>query len=213
MSYIEKVFSLYVLKKFIILIIFFISFTFYEQLKGNTLRPENILNQQQQTLEREIEREKLQREIEAEKIDLLPKIEEEKSSESEESEECFILQNISFKNSTILSGKNKENLAKDFIEKCITLELLDSITRRVTNFYISRGYITTRAFINPQNIKSGFLEVLIIEGKLEQIEFEDDVGFFNRTEIISAFGNIEGKILKYKGYRARARTIKQIIIE
>ena len=59
--------------------------------------------------------------------------------------------------------------------KCITMSLLENISRKATNLYIDKGYITTRAFVKPSDVRNGVVEMFIAEGKLEKIVFTEDV--------------------------------------
>ena len=166
------------------------------------LNQETLLRQQQARIQRQVERDKLQKEIASEQSDLLSDFQE-KEAENEEAmgsdKECFTLKSITYQNSTILSKRQKLKLSQGFIGKCITPKLLTQITRKITNFYIDRGYVTTRAFVNPQNIKTGMLEILIMEGKLESIEFDSGIkNFFTLSQITHAFGRIKGKILNIR---------------
>jgi hemolysin activation/secretion protein len=138
------------------------------------LDQERLLKQQQTIMERQIKEQEIQKKIEKSKVETL--FEAPKESEDEEfvQGKCFELKEIVFKNDTLLSKGFKKKLTNEFIGKCINQELLQSIVRNVTNYYVRKGYITTRAFINPQDINTGKLEVLIIEGKLERIEFDGE---------------------------------------
>jgi len=186
------------------------------------LNQEQLLKQQNTRIERQVERNKLQKEIESEKSDLLSNVKTEEKQEKvfdKQPQTCFKLQYIKYTNSTILSKRRKQKLSQSFIGKCITPSLLENITRAVTNIYIDRGYVTTRSFINPQNIKAGGLEVVIMEGKLEKIEFDYDVkevgtsgkdeekkqsfksklhNLSSRAQILTAFANLEGEILNVR---------------
>jgi hemolysin activation/secretion protein len=46
---------------------------------------------------------------------------------------------------------------------------IDLLLRRITAAYIERGYITTRAYLGPQNLASGRLEITIVPGLVENI--------------------------------------------
>lgn len=43
----------------------------------------------------------------------------------------------------------------------------------MTNAYIKGGYITSRAFVNPNPPEEGVLEILVIEGTVEKIIIND----------------------------------------
>lgn len=135
------------------------------------LDQERLLKQQQTRIERQINEHEIQKKIEKSKVETLFEAPEEGVEEEVVQGKCFELTEIVFKNDTLLSKRTKKKLTNEFIGKCINQELLQSIVRNTTNHYVRKGYITTRAFINPQDIHTGKLEVLIIEGKVDRLEF------------------------------------------
>jgi hemolysin activation/secretion protein len=188
--------------RFVIISFVVIQVSYAQITPQQELNQETLLRQQQARIQRQVERDKLQKEIASEKLDLLSDFQEKEDIRDDKIKEpqiCFKLKSITYQNSTILSKRQKLKLSKGFIGRCITPKLLTQITRNVTNFYIDRGYVTTRAFVNPQNIKTGRLEILIMEGKLESIEFDSDIkNFFTLSQITHAFGRIKGKILNIR---------------
>jgi hemolysin activation/secretion protein len=219
--------------KYFLLLIFIIQLspiTTHAQTSQEILQQEQLLKQQNARIERQADRDKLEKEIESEKLDLISnfKIEEQDDDLSLQPQNCFKLKSVTYINFTILLPRHERKLSKPFINKCITPNLLTNITRNVTNFYINKGYVTTRAFVNPQNIKTGGLEVIIMEGKLEKIEFDYDVNqefeglgsdnnpsyeserkterptkttlhnLSSKSQILTSFGLLEGKILNIR---------------
>jgi hemolysin activation/secretion protein len=45
---------------------------------------------------------------------------------------------------------------------------INQLTNTVSDWYISRGYITSRAFLTEQDLRSGELRLAILEGRLEK---------------------------------------------
>ncbi|AUH00624.1 ShlB/FhaC/HecB family hemolysin secretion/activation protein [Prodigiosinella confusarubida] len=82
---------------------------------------------------------------------------------------CFILHDIAFHHSTLLTEKDKLRLKKNYINRCINVNEINKLIHDVSNWYIERGFITSRAFIGEQNLSSGILQIEILEGKLEKI--------------------------------------------
>lgn len=60
------------------------------------------------------------------------------------------------------------NNISQFIEQNLTFDELQNITRDIANYYSLNGY-SARAFLPPQEIKDGIVEIMIIEGKLSNI--------------------------------------------
>lgn len=71
---------------------------------------------------------------------------------------------------------------------------LTQATNAVSDWYISRGYITSRAFLTEQDLSSGVLTLTVLEGRLQQIRLE---GVPQRT-LAMTFPGLEGKILNLR---------------
>ncbi|SDF83310.1 hemolysin activation/secretion protein [Onishia taeanensis] len=50
---------------------------------------------------------------------------------------------------------------------------LNELLRRVTQAYIDKGYVTTRAYLPQQELSKGILRVVVVEGHIEAIESQD----------------------------------------
>lgn len=71
---------------------------------------------------------------------------------------------------------------------------LTRLTDAVSDWYISRGYITSRAFLTEQDLSGGVLHLAVLEGKLQHIRLE---GVPDRT-LKMTFPGLEGKILNLR---------------
>ncbi|WP_293124223.1 ShlB/FhaC/HecB family hemolysin secretion/activation protein [Microcoleus sp. bin38.metabat.b11b12b14.051] len=74
--------------------------------------------------------------------------------------------------STILSPEEINALVTPFEGRSATLEQLKQIADKITEIYLNRGYITTRAVLPPQTITAGVVQIQVIEGKLGDIQVE-----------------------------------------
>ena len=74
--------------------------------------------------------------------------------------------------STILSQDEINALVKPLEGRSATLEQLKQIADKITEIYLNRGYITSRAVLPPQTITAGVVKIQVIEGKLTRIEVE-----------------------------------------
>ena len=66
----------------------------------------------------------------------------------------------------------------------VTLDRLIQARQEITDYYTEKGYIATGAFILPQKLNKGKVNILIVEGKLSEIVFEQN-NIVNRSYIIS----------------------------
>jgi len=82
------------------------------------------------------------------------------------------VQKIQVVGSTILSQDEINALVKPLEGSSATLEELKQIADKITEIYLNRGYITSRAVLPPQTITAGVVQIQVIEGKLTRIEIE-----------------------------------------
>ncbi len=74
--------------------------------------------------------------------------------------------------STAFTKAELVKVVKPFVGKNLTFEQLLAIRTAITNFYTSRGYTTSGAFLPPQDISSGAIKVQVIEGRLERVQIK-----------------------------------------
>ncbi len=60
-----------------------------------------------------------------------------------------------------------------FIAQCLTASDLNRLLSDITHAYLKRGYVTTRAYLPPQDLQDGVLQIQVIEGRLESIDGGD----------------------------------------
>lgn len=107
---------------------------------------------------------------------------------------CFVISQITLEDSTLLSGNAAKRLTAPWINKCLTMAGLSELTHAVSDWYISRGYITSRAFLTEQDLSSGVLHIAILEGRLQQIFLEG----MPQSTLNMTFPGLEGKILNLR---------------
>jgi hemolysin activation/secretion protein len=89
------------------------------------------------------------------------------------------------KNNTVFSDQEIKALINPFLksdgvrltlrDRKITFDKLLQIRTKITNYYVSHGYVNSGAFIPSQNISSGKkIKIYIVEGKIREIEFEQE---------------------------------------
>lgn len=61
-----------------------------------------------------------------------------------------------------------------FAGRCLGVAELESILAELTRSFIQRGYITTRAYLPPQDLRSGRLEVTVIDGVIERYDVDSE---------------------------------------
>jgi hemolysin activation/secretion protein len=72
--------------------------------------------------------------------------------------------------STVFSQEELAQATAEFTQRPITLAELFQARSKITELYVSRGYITSGAYIPPQTIQSGVIKIQVVEGRLEDIQ-------------------------------------------
>jgi hemolysin activation/secretion protein len=83
---------------------------------------------------------------------------------------------------------------------CVSIADIDAALRTITNRYIGDGFVTSRAVIGPQDLKSGTLEIVVVEGELEGIVSKPSgaVRGYSRGELATAFPGTRGHQLNLR---------------
>ena len=72
--------------------------------------------------------------------------------------------------STVFSTEELAKVLEPFTERPISFAELLQARSAISDLYISKGYITSGAFIPPQNLNGGVVKVQVIEGSLQEIK-------------------------------------------
>jgi hemolysin activation/secretion protein len=90
----------------------------------------------------------------------------------EEMEPAFVVNDIVLSGDRIFSEAEKIQLAAPFLGQRLGSNRINLLLKRITAAYLSRGYLTTRAYLGPQNVQSGRLEITVIPGTIESISLD-----------------------------------------
>ena len=83
---------------------------------------------------------------------------------------CFEVKTLEFSGNSIYSSDELVEVV-GFSPACLDLNSINQYLKDITNHYISEGYVTSRAVLVPQDLSSGSLKLIIIEGKVEKVLF------------------------------------------
>lgn len=87
-------------------------------------------------------------------------------------EVTFPVRKIEVIGSTVFQPAEIEKITGAIAGKTVTLDELRKVTDAITQLYLSRGYITSRAVLVEQAIRNGIVQIRVIEGTIGQIEIE-----------------------------------------
>lgn len=110
---------------------------------------------------------------------------------------CFPIKDIELKGADSLSAADRERLLKPYIGQCLGVSQLNELLKVITDHYIDKGMITSRAYLPQQDLSSGHLRVLVVEGKLEGLKGADDSHISDR-ELSMTFPGKTGDLLNLR---------------
>ncbi|WP_375748933.1 ShlB/FhaC/HecB family hemolysin secretion/activation protein [Vibrio sp. HN007] len=111
----------------------------------------------------------------------------------DDEEQCFQVERIELEGNTVFTSDTLLDLL-DFEPACIGLTRINDYLRIITNGYVEAGYVTSRAFLVPQDLSSGALKVVVLEGRLEALLFNGEP----QTFLSQAFPGMEGGLLNLR---------------
>jgi hemolysin activation/secretion protein len=110
---------------------------------------------------------------------------------------CFPIQHIELKGAEHLAPAERDQLTAPFAGQCLGVPQLNDLLKRITDRYIERGYVTTRAYLPQQDLSSGKLQVLVVEGTLEGVKSDEGSGLSPR-ELEMTYPGRSGEILNLR---------------
>lgn len=66
----------------------------------------------------------------------------------------------------------RNDITRDYAGRCLAATDLEAILAALTKSFIDRGFITTRAYLPAQDLRTGKLEITVVTGRIERYEIE-----------------------------------------
>ena len=76
---------------------------------------------------------------------------------------CFPIKDIELKGADSLSSAQRSRVLQPYIGQCLGVTQLNEVLKVITNLYIDKGLVTSRAYLPQQDLSSGHLQVLVVE--------------------------------------------------
>lgn len=116
-------------------------------------------------------------------------------SESAEPEQqrtgpCFQVNNIHFDGASRLPPDQKTRFSLQYINSCMGLSHINDLIREVSQWYLSAGFITSRAFLPEQDLAKGTLTIAVLEGRIESIVVNGEPDFIVHTLFPGLLGQV-----------------------
>ncbi|BCS88784.1 hypothetical protein PSDVSF_20260 [Pseudodesulfovibrio sediminis] len=97
---------------------------------------------------------------------------------------------------TLIPSSTIDDLTSEYKGRCLGLADINELLRAITNEYVGRGYVTSRAYLPEQDISSGELELKVIEGRIEDIRLND--GKARQYQLLGPFMGLKGDPLNLR---------------
>ncbi|PYC44416.1 ShlB family hemolysin secretion/activation protein [Pseudomonas soli] len=107
---------------------------------------------------------------------------------------CFDIHTIELKGADSLSAADRDSLLKPFIDQCLGVTQLNALLKAITDHYLGRGLVTSRAYLPQQDLSSGHLQVLVVEGRLEGLRPDPASGLSERELAMVFPGEVEQRL-------------------
>jgi len=110
-------------------------------------------------------------------------------------EPCFTIEQISLSGASLISEADKATTLQPFLKQCMGGSQLDHVLKAITNHYVARGYVTTRAYLPQQDLASGTLRITVLEGRLETLGSSE---LASERELAMGFPGQAGSVLNLR---------------
>lgn len=111
---------------------------------------------------------------------------------------CREVQTVLLDGVTLLGQRERERVIAPYAGNCLSVIDIEQLLSDLTRAYIEHGYISARAYIPAQDLTTGLLRVLVVEGQLEGVRLEDDGQ--RSVNLATAFPRRVGKPLNLRDF-------------
>lgn len=87
---------------------------------------------------------------------------------------CRDIREIVIEGAEHLDADFSRRLHAEFEGRCLGVAEIERILGEITREYIQRGFVTTRAYLPQQDLSTGTLKILVVEGRIESIRIEEN---------------------------------------
>lgn len=88
----------------------------------------------------------------------------------------FTLKSVKIEGNSVFSDSELEQFYGSYIGQKVSLNTLNKIANDITAHYRNNTYILSRAVLPPQRIEGGSVIIRIVEGRVDNVRLEGDVG-------------------------------------
>ena len=108
---------------------------------------------------------------------------------------CFTIKTVILKGADHLSSADRERLVAPYRNQCLSVAQINTLLKAITHHYLQQGYVTTRAYLPAQELASGDLIIVVVEGRLESL---DSSALASSRELAMSFPGTTGEVLNLR---------------
>ncbi|XMB52399.1 ShlB/FhaC/HecB family hemolysin secretion/activation protein [Pseudomonas fluorescens] len=110
---------------------------------------------------------------------------------------CFAINTIELGGADALSEGERTELIKPYLGQCLGVPQLNAVLKVITDRYLAKGLVTSRAYLLQQDLSSGNLKIQVVEGKLESLKAAEGSGITDR-QLTMSFPGKQGDLLNLR---------------
>lgn len=110
---------------------------------------------------------------------------------------CAEVQSVLVTGNSLLSDDTIGKITEKYQNRCLDLSAIDQLLGEINGLYRENGYITSRAYIEQQDLSDGILRVVIIEGRIEEMRLNEN-DQRDRLQLFFAFPAEAGDLLNLR---------------
>ncbi|AMS23937.1 ShlB family hemolysin secretion/activation protein [Pseudomonas synxantha] len=110
---------------------------------------------------------------------------------------CFPIKTIELGGADALTEGERTGLIKPYIGQCLGVPQLNEVLKVITDRYLAKGLVTSRAYLLQQDLSSGNLKIQVVEGRLESLKGAEGSGITDR-QLAMSFPGKQGELLNLR---------------
>ncbi len=165
-----------------------------QSLQDRLIQRQDQIQRQDDQRRRALERERRLQQMEP------PKPEEDDPPEEEQQgdpDRCVNVKRIDLKGATLLAEVDVNRTKSGFEGRCLNVAEIDALLAAINGLYRDAGFVTSRAYLEQQDLSDGVLQITVLEGRVEKMRLGED-GPRDRSQVYFAFPMTEGDILNLR---------------
>ncbi|MGM5012733.1 ShlB/FhaC/HecB family hemolysin secretion/activation protein [Rhizobium sp. 969_B3_N1_2] len=111
---------------------------------------------------------------------------------------CFDITRVEIDGASLLSAQEIGKVTAPYGNRCVGLAEINAVLRDVTHLYIDHGYVTSRAYVPQQDIRTTrILRLLVVEGTLSDI-YLNGRKVAGNASLATAFPGLIGRVVNIR---------------